>query len=84
MDGLFMDKGQLASAFIARGESLVADYDYSEAVRDFRSAFDIASQGEIQDDARQKQQNAEWKARVRFSLSLPSLRPNLLHPFLSL
>jgi tetratricopeptide (TPR) repeat protein len=84
MDGLFMDTGQLASAFIARGESLVADYDYSEAVRDFRSAFDIASQGEIQDDARQKQQNAEWKARVRFSLSLPSLLPNLLHPFLSL
>ena len=63
MDGLFMDTGQLASAFIARGESLVADYDYKEAVRDFRNAGDIAGQGEIQNSARQKQQNAEWKAK---------------------
>ena len=63
MDGLFMDTGQQASAFIARGESLVADYDYKEAVRDFRSAADIAGQGEIQDSAREKQRNAEWKSQ---------------------
>jgi tetratricopeptide (TPR) repeat protein len=47
MDGLFMDTGQLASAFIARGESLMADRDYSEAVRDFRRATEIA--GECQE-----------------------------------
>jgi tetratricopeptide (TPR) repeat protein len=64
MDGLFMDTGQLASAFIARGESLVADYDYSEAVRDFRRATEIASSGsDTQKDARQKQENAHWKAQ---------------------
>ena len=39
------------------------DRDFSEAVRDFRRATEIASQGEIRNDAEQKQRDAEWKAK---------------------
>ena len=47
LDGLFSDPAKLSSAFIARAEALAADHDYAEAVRDFRRAVDVLSEGGV-------------------------------------
>jgi hypothetical protein len=63
LDGLFKDTHQVASAYLARGGALLADYDYGEAARDFRRAAELESNPDAKREAQEKQRNAEWRAK---------------------
>lgn len=63
LDGLFKDTHQMASAYMARGGALMADYDYAEAARDFRRAADLETNPDEKRKAQEKQQKAEWQAK---------------------
>ena len=54
---------QVASAYLARGGALLADYDYGEAARDFRRAAELESNPDAKREAQEKQRNAEWRAK---------------------
>lgn len=63
LDGLFKDTHQVASAYLARGGALLADYDFGEAARDFRRAAELESNPDAKREAQEKQRNAEWRAK---------------------
>ena len=63
LDGLFKDTHQIASAYLARGGALLADYDFGEAARDFRRAADLETNPDAKREAQEKQRNAEWREK---------------------